>query len=143
MYDAFLINGTLRAYTVCMDSFLFFMTLALSYHDLKDHRLPNALVYGLLVGAVLQDPVQALAGWLGMGFMAILYGLARGGLGFGDVKLYGALCAYLGAPAILPLFTLSFLMAGAVSLVMVIKKGTTAQVIPFGPFLCLSALLIR
>lgn len=126
-----------------MDSFLFFMTLVLSYYDLKEYRLPNTLVYALLVAAVLNDPIQALAGGIGVGVMGVLYWLAKGGLGWGDVKLYGALCAYLGARAIVPLFTLSFVLAGMVSLVLVIKKGTTSQVIPFGPFLCLSALLIR
>lgn len=126
-----------------MDSLLFIITIILSYYDLLEHRLPNCLVLGLLSLAVMRDPVRALAAFPALLVMGSLYLLSRGSLGLGDVKLYAALSAYLGVAKMLPLFGLSFLLAGVISLVLILKNGTTKQVIPFGPFLCLAALLIQ
>lgn len=130
-------------YTVGMDSFFFALTLALSAIDLREHRLPNQLVYWLLVLAVIQDPGKALAAWPGLLVMGLIYLLSKGSLGWGDVKLFSALCAHVGLESVWSLLTLSFILAGVVSLICLIKNGTTKQVIPLGPFLCFSALVIR
>lgn len=125
-----------------MDSLFFVLTFLLSLHDLTDHRLPNQLVYGMLVLGAIKDPVQATAAWGGLLLMGLVYALSRGHLGPGDVKLFAALSAYLGWPVIIRLFFQGFLMAGLVGVVLLATKRTTASsVIPLGPFFCLAGLL--
>lgn len=74
--------------------------------DLRSRRIPNVLTFSSALAAVLFHAVngagpglwQACAGWaIGIAFFFIPFAL--GGLGGGDVKLMGALGAWLGPTA--------------------------------------------
>lgn len=134
-------SGTFFDYNGCMKLLFFGLCLALSSYDLKAYRLPNALVLAVLTLAVIRDPYQATAGLLGFGLMAPLYWITRE-LGWGDVKLFAALSAFVGWGQVWPLLVRSFLLAGLLALLLSLKKGITRKsVIPLGPCLCLAALL--
>lgn len=124
-----------------MNSLFFTFTLILSAYDLREHRLPNGWVLSLLALAVLKDPAQATAAAGGLGLMGIIYLISNGRLGLGDVKLFGALSAYIGWGEIGPVFARGFFLAAGFSLLLIIKNGIDRDaVIPFGPFLCLASL---
>lgn len=140
-------------------------SVAVSRTDLARHRIPDVLALGMLVaGGVLlfiasmqQGASDAfLRAWIAaaIAFVAfLLLGLfARAGLGMGDVKLAPTLGLYLGyyswSDLVLGLFA-GFMLGAVTGLaivgVVLLRRGRARDAlrksIPFGPFLCLGALL--
>lgn len=126
--------------------------LALTAIDLRDMLLPDVLVLPLLpLGLIYQSLygegfVSALLGAAAAFFVlwgiGTLYRLARNqdGLGGGDVKLAGALGAWLGIAQV-PFFLIAAFATGTLvmSIVLLSKKAKSDAPLPFGPFLALSA----
>lgn len=123
-----------------MTSLLFFITLYASAIDLRDHRLPDWANLCILGLAVLRSPVEAWAVIPGFIVMGLIYWLSGGQLGFGDVKLFACLSAYLGSEKIGLLLGLSFGLAALGAIWLVITKGP--RQFAMGPWICLSALLL-
>jgi leader peptidase (prepilin peptidase) / N-methyltransferase len=112
--------------------------------DLREHRLPDRMTLpGVLVG-VVAVAIQSLAAptvpWVPLvaaaAMTAVFFALALlGGMGLGDVKLVaviGLASPTLGVAVLAPL--VAFLLGGAVSVVVLVRRGRGAR-IPFGPFL--------
>ena len=122
------------------------LLIAITFIDLDHYYIPDKLI---LVGACawvglramhpfIEVPRALLGMGLGFAVMLLIYLLARGGMGFGDVKLAALMGLYLGpAPVILALL-LSFVV-GAVAgiLLMTLKLKGRKDMLPFGPFLAL------
>lgn len=126
--------------------------VALSFIDLREHRLPNRIIYpwtGIVVGLLLPtalllgDPfaaVRALAAALVWGGAFLLVRLiAPPALGMGDVKLavvLGLYTGFLGWETVLGAVVLSFLLGGIASAALLIsRRGNARTAVPFGPFL--------
>ena len=126
--------------------------------DLATRRLPDALVlasYGSgsallgLAAAVSGDAAPLLRGGLGMVALFCLYLVLAlvnpAGLGFGDVKLAGALglhLAWLGWGVLLAGALAGFLLVAPVALVLLATgRASRSSELPFGPFMLLGALL--
>ena len=132
--------------------------VVLSFIDLDTQLLPRRIVYAagicgiatLALAAFLDDQPERLR-WAAIGaagalaaFLAI-YAAARGGFGFGDVRLGAVLGWYLGWQG-LPFapvgIFLGFLLGAAVGLVlMTVGKAGRRTAVPFGPFLAGGAFL--
>lgn len=130
--------------------------IALTLIDLDHHRLPNAIVLpSYIVTAVLLALASVLTGdygrlltaAIGCAALFALYWILAvaypGGMGFGDVKLAGALGMLLGwlgwAPLIVGAFS-AFLLGGLVGgILMVGRRATRKSRIPFGPFMLVGA----
>jgi leader peptidase (prepilin peptidase)/N-methyltransferase len=122
------------------------VTPALVAIDVRQHRLPNALVlpgYPVaalgLVGEWIrtgQPPAVALVA----GAASIVFLLALslgGGMGMGDVKLAGVLGLAAGLVGVTPAVVsplAAFTLGGVAALVVAARRGRGAR-IPFGPFL--------
>ena len=124
-----------------------------------DHKLiPNAILFpstaigaGLLgLGALLDgEPIQFVWALVGgaayFGALLVLALVARGGFGFGDVKLaafLGMFSAYLGWGRLAIAAILPFFLGGAISILLLVTriKGRK-DAIPFGPYMVLAAFL--
>ncbi len=126
------------------------MSLALFLTDLDHKRIPNRITYpgtpllGLLLtgGALLDGAGGNLArAWLGAlvyaGFFGLVYLVARGGFGFGDVKLavsLGLFTAFLGWDRLFLAGLATAAVGGVVALVAVValRAGAKSE-IPYGP----------
>ncbi|WP_166868745.1 A24 family peptidase [Salinibacterium sp. ZJ70] len=146
------------AETLVLAALLIFaaLSIALSVIDLELHRLPNPLVATLAVSALLLFGGAALAtGDLahlgrmliaGAGAFTVFFVVAfirPDGMGFGDVKLAGALglvLGYAGWGSVVVGFFTAFLLGALVGVVMLIARRATRGVgIPFGPWLLVGA----
>lgn len=144
--------------TWVLPAYLWFgaVTMVLILTDLDHKRIPNRILYpgtiaglGLLtVGAALDGRLDVIPrGLLGaFGYFAALFLLAviaRGGFGFGDVKLafmLGLFLTYQGWKQLGVGAFLAFLIGGVVSIgLLVSRKRGRKDAIPFGPSLVIGA----
>ena len=136
---------------------------ALVLTDLDHKRIPNRILFpGIAGGAVLlfagalADGSADGGGWAAIGRAgggaAIYFGLllcialiARGGFGFGDVKLaalLGMFLAYRSWAALWSGIFLAFLLGGLAAVALLVtRRAGRKQAIPFGPALVAGALI--
>jgi prepilin peptidase CpaA len=102
--------------------------------DLRTRRIPNVLTFGAAAGAIvfslatggLAGGIDSVAGLLvGAALMFVLFAL--GGMGAGDVKLVGALGAWLGPADAIWLFLYTGIAGGALALVVAATTGYLRQ----------------
>ena len=130
--------------------------------DYKLQIIPNRLtltmfetgiVFSFLRG--LNNLNVAVEMWLGMIFGAGIFiiltflgniVLKKETMGFGDLKLMGALGLFFGWRNIIAISILSFFIAAIFSLVLIIKnkikKQDISEFIPFGPFIVLATFIV-
>lgn len=138
---------------------LFVATVVLlTITDLDTRLIPNrillrgglAAVPLLVIGGLLDSQpgavVRSLAG--GAAYFAVMLALAlvaRGALGFGDVKfaaLLGVFTSYLGWGYLVVAGVGAFVLAGATALVLVVlRRVSRSDQIAFGPFMAVGALV--
>lgn len=128
------------------------LLLALSWVDLREFRLPNALNFTLILAGLcwsyLAGNIQAAAIGAAAGysvFVAIAWAFkrARGidGLGRGDAKLLaggGAWCGWMGLPMIVLIASvlgIAFALLSSLRQTPQMQKSVPANWIPFGPCL--------
>jgi leader peptidase (prepilin peptidase)/N-methyltransferase len=124
------------------------LLIAITFIDYDHFYIPDKLLLvggGAWVGLRALLPFielsRALLGLaLGFAVMLVIYLLARGGMGFGDVKLTALLGLYLGPAPVLLTLLLSFVVGAAAGiLLMILKLKGRKDMLPFGPFLALGA----
>ncbi len=102
--------------------------------DLRTRRIPNALTFGAAAAAVVvaivtrgaDGAASSISGWfIGVGVLFAAYAL--GGMGAGDVKLLGALGAWLGPTDALWLALYTGVAGGVIALVWALAHGYLGQ----------------
>ena len=127
------------------------LLLALAMIDWDTTLLPDdmtlPLMWAGLVAAALQwNPAVdlstalwgAVAGYLSLWGVYWAFKLATGkeGMGYGDFKLFAALGAWFGWPALVPMILMASVIGAIVGIVMKFSSGLReGGYIPFGPFL--------
>jgi leader peptidase (prepilin peptidase) / N-methyltransferase len=120
--------------------------------DFRTQLLPDKLTLPLLwLGLLLslwpwrvmpdEAIVGAAAGYLSLWSVYWLFKLLTGkeGMGYGDFKLLGALGAWFGAFAILPIILLSSVVGALIGGALILLRGRDSQVpMPFGPFIAMA-----
>ena len=131
--------------------------------DLDDFWIPDRVTWGcILIGIPLSGLVPALHGqltwqsglWASAQGAALGFGLLwlvgflgklafkKDAMGFGDVKLLGAIGAFLGAPAVLFVIFISALLGSMVGVTLIaMGKSELGGRIPFGPYLSAAAVV--
>ncbi|WP_219118079.1 prepilin peptidase [Janthinobacterium sp. UMAB-56] len=109
------------------------------WHDVRSRRIPNGLVFGGALAALLLHAVLTPAGG-GLGVPAALAGLALGlalllpmymlrALGAGDVKLMAMVGAFMGPQQLMSATLLTLLAGGVLSLLVAACTGVLRQVL--------------
>ncbi len=125
--------------------------------DLREHRIPNFYTAIMAISGVLLHTVGLVTGQAGamayvttaaittvvvVLFMLAASMLTRGGIGMGDIKLLGSLSLLGGVMLITgTLFFSALLSAGTAIILLVARKKTLQDAIPFGPFIWAGFLL--
>lgn len=134
-----------------------------TFVDFDHFILPDSVtIGGMVVGPILSALVPAMHGrviwWQGLldsgiGLLAgfgLLYAVAwlgerafkKEAMGFGDVKLMGAIGAFLGWQSVLFTLFAASLLGTVVSLVLIVSRNANLQSrLPFGPYLSAGALI--
>jgi len=102
-------------------------------------------VIGLVIAFALGHAVSALEGAaLGAALFGAIYLITRGaGLGLGDVKLAAALGTFLGLHNSIAAFAAAFVIGAVLALpVLAMRRRRGRDVLPFGPFLVIGALIM-
>lgn len=107
------------------------VAVAAIYFDVRYRRIPNALVLSALVAGLTSNIIFGGLNGLGtsaagfvFAFVPMLLIHIFGAMGAGDVKLFGAIGAVVGAKLVLPTFVLVVLLGGALALIAMMRSGT-------------------
>ena len=125
--------------------------LALAVIDWDTTLLPDDITLpllwaGLIVAALQWNPSVSLgtalwgvvAGYLSLWLVYWAFKLATGkeGMGYGDFKLFAALGAWFGWPALVPMILMASVIGAVVGIAMKFSSGLReGGYVPFGPFL--------
>ncbi len=134
-----------------------------TFVDLEFLIIPDVINFagigcGLIFAALYPPLLQANSWWQGLyrSFLGVIiaggvlyliavsasYLLKKEAMGMGDVKLLAMIGAFLGWPwALFTIFTSSLLGTLAAVVLLALGKASLKGKIPFGPFLCLGALV--
>ena len=164
---AVLYIGILYFYGLSIDTvkFMFLIPMLISAFaiDYKLQIIPNRLTLSIFETGLIFTFLSALMNTnAGMNiFINNMLGMIVGGgifliitliggliagkdaMGFGDVKLMGALGLFVGWVEIIMISVIAFLLAAIVSIVILISRKKKAdEYIPFGPFIVIVALIV-
>ena len=143
---AALVGGYPAVATMTIAAFLAVLAVV-SAIDVRERRIPNVCTYPAigvaLTAAAISGPDTLMSAGLGFaaagGSMAIMYLIARGGLGLGDVKLCALAGAVLGLSGVFP-FLLIGTAAGALGAGVLLVRGFhRTSHFAYGPYLSLGA----
>jgi leader peptidase (prepilin peptidase) / N-methyltransferase len=125
--------------------------------DLEHSLILNKVVYPGMVAALLlalypwpwfnesigmRVAYAALGGAAGFAVFLLIALVSRGGMGWGDVKLAALMGLATGFPLVFLAIIMAAILGGIVAVaLMIAKKRTRRQTIPFGPFLALAAMV--
>ncbi|HWS54820.1 MAG TPA: A24 family peptidase [Pyrinomonadaceae bacterium] len=102
----------------------------ITYYDVRYRRIPNLFVLATLVSGLVLNTI--FGGWggaltsltgcgLGLGLMLLLHVL--GAMGAGDVKLFAAIGAVVGAKLVVPTFLVVALTGGVLAVYSMLRAG--------------------
>ncbi|GMQ85684.1 MAG: hypothetical protein BMS9Abin07_1251 [Acidimicrobiia bacterium] len=138
--------------TWVLPAYLWFVavTVTLTLTDIDSQLIPNRILFpGTVVGVVLLlagsliegGPLlrPLVGGFAYFGLLFVLALIARGGFGYGDVKLgflLGVFTAFVAWEILVVAVFTAFLLGGLISLVLIISRlRSRKDAIPFGPYL--------
>ncbi len=135
----------------------FWMCLALLVIDLKTQTLPDLLTLGLMwlgifcsltstTGLALESAVLgAIFGYSSLWLIYKTYKFFtnKEGMGYGDFKLTGAICAWIGVESLALLLLIASLTGTLLGGILIVTgKLKRDAAMPFGPFLILSGFIL-
>jgi leader peptidase (prepilin peptidase) / N-methyltransferase len=156
-----LLTGILFAalYIVYGFSFLFLkytvLTSFLIVIGMIDYDTTDIYFITTLSGTIVGIIFVVLGYFQGLGIMTFIYGAVLGGLfitmiilltkgmGWGDVEICLMCGLYLGLTKSIVLLFISFVVGGLIGAILILtKKKSRKDYIPFGPFIAISAVLV-
>lgn len=126
------------------------MLMILFVSDLSYMIIPNKVLLFFLPLFIVLRFIEPLTPWVssvtgavvGFGLIAVIILISNGGMGAGDMKLFGVLGIVLGLKNVLLTFFLATIIGAVVSFsLLLFKKLERKQSIPFGPFIVIAAIV--
>lgn len=117
--------------------------------DLREYKIPNKLVLaGAFVGlafSLLDSPrgfLNSIAGGITVGLILLMiYYMTKGGIGLGDVKLFGCVGIYLGLSRTVSAMLIAAVLSGLFSMILIcINRENKKRELPFAPFILVGVL---
>ncbi len=107
------------------------LAIIITYYDVRYRRIPNLFVLAtLLSGIILNVTFNGWGGVLsslqgcGLGFVLMFALHMLGAMGAGDVKLFAAIGAVIGAKLVIPTFLVVALTGGVLAIVAMVRAGS-------------------
>lgn len=127
---AFVVDYNLQIIPNRLNLTLFEIGLAFVFlYGLSDIAISINMILGMFAGAGIFVFITLIGG--------LIYG--KEAMGFGDVKLMGALGLFFGLPKIIAITLMAFLIGAILSIALLITKiKKTDEYIPFGPFIVIA-----
>jgi prepilin peptidase CpaA len=106
------------------------LAVVIAYYDVRYRRIPNAFVLAALLGGIAMNLIlgglpglfASLAG-CGLAFICMFMLHVFGAMGAGDVKLFAAIGAVIGAKLVAPTFLVVVLTGGLLAVVSMVRSG--------------------
>lgn len=103
------------------------------YGTFVDLEVAKDMLLGMLVGGGIFLVITLIGGLVA----------GKEAMGFGDVKLMGAMGLYFGMTNMIAISVISFLLGAVISIILLVtKKKKTDEYIPFGPFIVMAAFIV-
>lgn len=106
------------------------LAVIIAYYDVRYRRIPNAFVLatlaaGIAINAIFSGfpGITASLGGCALGFVLMFLLHIFGAMGAGDVKLFAAIGAVIGAQLVVPTFIVVIITGGLLAVVSVIRAG--------------------
>ena len=133
LLSAFVIDYRLQIIPNRLNLTMFEIGLVIAFlYGLSDVAITINMLFGMLAGGGIFLAITLIGG--------AIYG--KEAMGFGDVKLMGALGLYFGLSNIIIITLLSFLIGAVLSIILLISKiKKMDEYIPFGPFIVLGTFI--
>ena len=133
LLSAFIIDYKLQIIPNRLNLTMFEIGLVIAFlYGLSDVAITINMIFGALVGGGIFLLITLIGG--------AIYG--KEAMGFGDVKLMGALGIYFGLSNIIAITLLSFLIGAIMSIFLLVTKiKKMNEYIPFGPFIVLGTFI--
>lgn len=126
------------------------MLMIIFVADIKYMLIPNKVLLFFLPLFIVMRTLQPFESWVtsiagaiaGLVITVIIILVSKGGMGAGDMKLFGLLGIVLGLKGILLVFFLSTIIGAIVGSILLLSKLIDRkQPIPFGPYIVIAALI--
>ena len=133
LLSAFVIDYKLQIIPNRLNLTMFEIGLVIAFlYGLSDVAITINMALGMLAGGGIFLLITLVGG--------VIYG--KEAMGFGDVKLMGALGLYFGLSNIIAITLVSFLIGAVLSVILLITKiKKMDEYIPFGPFIVVGAFI--
>ena len=133
LLSAFVIDYRLQIIPNRLNLTMFEIGLVIAFiYGLSDVAITIIMILGMLAGGGIFLLITLIGG--------AIYG--KEAMGFGDVKLMGALGLYLGLSSIITTTLLSFLIGAILSIILLATKiKKMDEYIPFGPFIVMGTFI--
>ena len=124
--------------------------IIIAFIDLEHKIIPDVITFpGIIIGLIISltiphiTLINSIKGLLiGGGLFYAIAILSRGGMGGGDIKLIAMVGSFLGwKNVLLTIFLGSFFGSIAGIALIILKKKNRKDMVPFGPFLSLGAII--
>lgn len=126
------------------------MLMIILVSDITYMLIPNRVLLFFLPLFIIIRIVQPLNPWwssilgavIGITLLALIIIVSRGGMGAGDMKLFGILGIILGVEKVLLAFFLSCMIGAIIGMLLLIFKVIERkQPVPFGPYIVVATLI--
>lgn len=133
LVSAFVIDYRLQIIPNRLNLTMFEIGLLLTFiYGIANINIAINMLLGMVTGAGIFLLITLIGGLIA----------GKEAMGFGDVKLMGALGLYFGFSGIIVISLIAFLLGAIISIALIAtKKKKTDEYIPFGPFIVLAALI--